>query len=61
MEERVTQRYTYKEYLTWDDDKRYELIDGIPYMPVAPSVRHQSLLGNFQELDLKDIFAEDNL
>jgi len=36
-------KYTYKDYLTWDDNQiRYELIDGLPYaMAPAPSRRHQ--------------------
>jgi hypothetical protein len=25
------ERYTYKDYLTWDDGKRYELIRGVPH------------------------------
>jgi len=39
-------RYTYTDYLTWDDDERWELIDGIPYMMSAPNRIHQKLLGN---------------
>jgi Uma2 family endonuclease len=36
--------YTYGDYLTWDDGKRYELIDGVVYnMTPAPSRRHQQL------------------
>ena len=38
-------RYTYADYLTWDDDKRYELIDGVPYLMSAPTVQHQRILG----------------
>jgi len=38
-------RYTYKDYLKWDDDIRCELIDGYPYMMSAPTIRHQRLLG----------------
>jgi Uma2 family endonuclease len=38
-------RYTYADYLTWDDDIRYELIDGVPYMMAAPSIRHQEISG----------------
>ena len=34
--------YTYGDYLTWLDDERWELIDGIPYnMTPAPSRSHQ--------------------
>jgi len=37
--------YTYSDYLTWDDDERWELIDGKPYLMSAPTVNHQALLG----------------
>jgi len=38
--------YTYGDYLTWDDGKSYELIDGVVYnMTPAPSLRHQQILG----------------
>ncbi|MCL1852402.1 MAG: Uma2 family endonuclease [Peptococcaceae bacterium] len=36
-------RYTYSDYLSWDDGVRYELIDGIPYMLAAPSQAHQAI------------------
>ena len=44
---RDTQRHTYGEYLTWPDDERVELIDGIAYIkePPAPSRLHQELAG----------------
>jgi len=38
-------RYTYTDYLTWDDDMRYELIDGVPYMMSAPNLKHQETTG----------------
>ena len=37
-------RYTYTDYCSWDDDKRWELIDGVPYAMSAPSRRHQEIL-----------------
>ena len=37
--------YTYADYLTWDDDERWELIDGKPYLMSAPTPNHQLLLG----------------
>ena len=37
--------YTYRDYCTWDDSDRWELIDGLPYaMAPAPSIGHQSIL-----------------
>ena len=37
--------YTYADYLKWDYDTRWELIDGIPYAMSAPSRRHQGIGG----------------
>jgi len=42
----ITKRYTYTDYLTWDDDKRWELIHGVPRMMGAPSSVHQQILMN---------------
>jgi len=39
-------RYTYADYVQWDDDKRRELIDGVPYLMAAPNRRHQEVLTN---------------
>ena len=46
--------YTYEDYITWDDDIRYELIDGVAYAMASPSQNHQEIsmefsiqLGNF--------------
>jgi len=46
--------YTYADYAGWDDEKRYELIDGFVYMMSSPSEAHQTIslelsrqLGNF--------------
>jgi Uma2 family endonuclease len=37
--------YTYGDYLTWEDDRRYEIIDGLVYnMSPAPYRRHQEVL-----------------
>ena len=37
-------RYTYKDYLQWED--KWELINGYPYMMApAPSIEHQSISG----------------
>ncbi|MFH0924886.1 MAG: Uma2 family endonuclease [bacterium] len=38
-------RYTYKDYLTWPDEERWELIEGVAYdMSPAPSRLHQGIL-----------------
>ena len=39
-------RYTYSDYMKWDDDVRRELIDGVPYLMAGPNRRHQKILGN---------------
>ena len=39
-------RYTYSDYLEWDDDQRWELIDGVRFLMSAPSTRHQELSSN---------------
>ena len=38
-------RYTYADYCSWDDDTRWELIDGIPYAMSAPTQAHQTVGG----------------
>jgi Uma2 family endonuclease len=36
--------HTYSDYLTWPEDRRYELIDGVAYlMAPAPSFDHQTI------------------
>ncbi len=43
---RDNQYHTYGEYLHWDDDARFELIDGQAWaMSPAPNPRHQQVLG----------------
>jgi len=37
-------KYTYADYLTWPEDERWEIIDGIPYMQAAPTPVHQEIL-----------------
>ncbi|MCL1948490.1 MAG: Uma2 family endonuclease [Turicibacter sp.] len=41
----LEQKYTYADYLTWDDSRNWELIDGIPYaMAPAPTTCHQQII-----------------
>ena len=41
-------RYTVADYMLWPDDERWELIEGRAFnMSPAPTIRHQSLAGNF--------------
>jgi len=37
-------RYTYADYASWDDENRYELIDGVAFMMSAPSMAHQTMI-----------------
>lgn len=38
------ERFTYADYLTWPDDERWEIIDGVAYaMSPAPGVAHQRI------------------
>ena len=41
-----SRKYTYSDYLEWDDDVRYELIDGVPYLMSSPTWQHQEILGH---------------
>jgi Uma2 family endonuclease len=39
------ERFTYQDYLTWDTQERYELIDGVPYMMApGPTAIHQKVV-----------------
>ncbi|MDR2480040.1 MAG: Uma2 family endonuclease [Treponema sp.] len=45
-------RFTYADYLTWDNSVRYELIYGIPHMMSAPSPWHQrTVRGLFTQIE----------
>lgn len=37
------QKYSYADYLKWDEKERWELFDGVPYMQAAPSRIHQEI------------------
>ena len=46
LPQREYDRYTYSDYYSWDDGKRWELIDGVPYaMSPAPMRKHQDVSG----------------
>ncbi|MBS3946884.1 MAG: Uma2 family endonuclease [Dethiobacter sp.] len=48
---KADKKYTYKDYLTWSDDERWELIKGIPFnMGPAPSRKHQKILRELVKL-----------
>jgi Uma2 family endonuclease len=39
-------RYTVADYMTWPDEERWELIDGVAYnMSPAPGIKHQDIAG----------------
>ena len=40
---RENKKYTYADYLTWEEDERWEIIDGVPYMQAAPTWQHQAI------------------
>ena len=52
MEQRKNEtRYTYTDYASWQDDKRWELIDGVPHMMApAPSSNHQEISANLMAI-----------
>lgn len=39
-------KFTYADYLTWPENERWEIIDGVPYMQAAPTWQHQSISGD---------------
>ena len=44
--EKSNHNFTYKDYCSWPEDERWELIDGVAYdMCAAPSSRHQRISG----------------
>ncbi len=44
--ERMNRRYTFQDYLAWDDQERWELIEGVPSsMTHSPSPEHQRISG----------------
>jgi len=58
------EKYSYADYLTWDDDRRYEIIDGEVFDMTSPGVLHQSIsmelariLANYFENKSCKVFA----
>jgi Uma2 family endonuclease len=58
-------KFTYADYLTWDDSERWEIINGVAYnMSPAPNTKHQSIswevskqIGNFLDKSDKPCMA----
>ncbi len=44
-----SEHYTYADYLTWDVEERWELIDGVPYLMASPIPEHQQAALQFGE------------
>jgi len=42
-EQRINGEYTYEDYLSWDTDERYEIIDGWAYLMAAPNEEHHDI------------------
>jgi Uma2 family endonuclease len=43
---KIERKYTYQDYLSWNNDERYEIIDGVVYdMSPAPTTKHQRISG----------------
>ena len=39
------QRFTYADYLTWPNEERWELLNGLPFEMAAPTRKHQKIIG----------------
>ena len=46
VENKKNGNYTYEDYLSWDGDERYELIDGWAYLMASASPLHQEIVLN---------------
>ncbi len=47
---KIDTKYSYADYLTWNDEGRWEIIDGVAYSLASPYDIHQEILG--------ELFAE---
>lgn len=46
----VSPKASWTDYQSWDDDRRWEIIDGHPYAMTAPRVSHQMVCGELHAL-----------
>ena len=47
LAQKISNKFTYADYITWPDEERWELIDGEAYnMTPAPTTRHQNIVYN---------------
>jgi len=53
---KVQEKYTYSDFLNWEGEEQWELIEGTPYAMATPTRRHQEIsmrlsrwMGNFLE------------
>lgn len=44
-EESLNKKYSYSDYLTWPEEERWDIIDGVPYMHATPLRIHQEVSG----------------
>ncbi len=54
-----SKKVSYQEYLSWPDEPRYEIINGIPYLHAAPLRQHQQILTRLL-VELHAIFKKRN-
>ena len=40
---KIDKKYSYADYLTWNDEGRWEIIDGVAYSLASPSDIHQDI------------------
>ncbi len=56
LAQKTEKRFTYKDYLKWPDEERWELVDGVAYnMTPAPSFRHQRVAGMFYHILMNNL------
>lgn len=51
IKKNADRKYTWQDYLTWSDEERWEVIDGVAYdMSPSPTPRHQIIAGNIYRI-----------